>query len=991
MDSTHQVPASAGPSRLIQGRYEIREELLRCRFSTLFNGFDTETWTPLVIRHLHTTRQVRPEARDEARLQFLREGHLMRRLTHRNLPRVLDLLDDDGEFYIVMEPFEGFTLDYVVQHLSGPPTEPLLSRWMEQIAAALEYLHGQQPQIIYRDLRPQTVLITSYAVIKLVDFGLARLLAESERGQTLFRGMGALHYAAPEQLGSTRSDPRMDLYALGATFYFLSTGTQPPSAMDRMSDKGELASICAVNPMISPEFEAIVFQLMMLDPNVRPQDAATLRSWLKELAILRGETPNPTITPAETPVQPAAPTLSLDAWHAQAAQAQAPRTPASPHVAPAAGLESPPVAGWPAAGIAPAGHVPPPPLGSPPTLAPPAPPPLATPPAQATMPPASGSQPPPQEPTAPPLSGPAEERPVVLDPALMDEPPPRPAVKPPPPAPEKKSLLGIRLPWFGGAKASAPPPDEAAVAAKAKSDEAALAAFPFLDLALLELSRETGLTIPETISKRIQGVCIGKPSAKEITLAVKDPSQVYIYDHINYATQGKYKPVLMRADPLIIDLAHEFIYKVSSRLHHVGWLEWLEKKRYQSAGVSVIQAEEKMALPGDEVRGPAIEAVDRMIKEAISIRASDIHIESYENEVALRYRIDGILHVMDTWPRREAGAYVKRVKILANMDIAQDRVTQGGRISVRVADKEYDLRVSCVPVPDGESIVMRLLSKGTFTLKLEDLGFSPRNLVIYRKMVEQPHGMLLISGPTGSGKSTTLYATLAEINRPDRKILTVEDPIEYKMNGVVQVQVNMAPREEEKKVTFARALREFLRQDPDVILVGEIRDDETAAISTQAALTGHLLLSTIHTNDAATIVTRLRDRGIEPFLLSSTLLGGIAQRLVRTICDGCKEEIPVPDNLRHIFTAEGIHEPHMFHGPGCTKCHRTGYRGRMAIHEVLNIDAPLRELVARNADAGELARCAEQNGMKTLYQDGILKVNQGLVPMEEVQRVCMTM
>ena len=925
---------------------------------------------------------------------------------------MLDLLDDDGDFYIMMEPFEGFTLDYVVQHLSGHPSEQLLSRWMEQIASALEYLHAQNPPIIYRDLRPQTVLITSYAVIKLVDFGLARLLAESERGQTLFRGMGALHYAAPEQLSSKGSDSRMDLYALGATFYFLSTGVQPMSAMDRMAGGGELASICAQNPAISPEFEAIVFQLLMLDPNVRPQDATTLRAWLKELAILRGETPAPTITPPEPAPAPAPATLSMDAWHAQARAVAA-----SAHAGPPSVASAPPsAAGWPVGTPPVAGA---PVAATPPTLLPghagkPAAPALGVPsaPLRHEAQPSPGGMAPPEEETIPPSMMPVvdkpggasrergaardpggRKKPPVLDPALMEE-PPRPVPKPTPP-PEKKSLLGIRLPWFGGgAKAAQAAEDEAAKAAKAakaQTDEAALAAFPFLDLATLELSRETGLTIPETISKRIQGVCIGKPSTKEITLAVKDPSQVYIYDHINYATQGKYKPILMRADPLLIDLAHEFIYKISSRLHHVGWMEWLEKKRYATAGVSVIQAEEKMPLPGDEVRGPAIEAVDRMIKEAISIRASDIHIETYETEVVLRYRIDGILHVMDTWSRREAGAYVKRVKILANMDIAQDRVTQGGRISVRVADKEYDLRVSCVPVPDGESIVMRLLSKGTFTLKLEELGFSPRNLVVYRKMVEQPHGMLLVSGPTGSGKSTTLYATLAEINRPDRKILTVEDPIEYKMPGVVQVQVNMAPREEDKKVTFARALREFLRQDPDVILVGEIRDDETAAISTQAALTGHLLLSTIHTNDASTIVTRLRDRGIEPFLLSSTLLGGIAQRLVRTICDGCKEEIPVPDNLRGIFEEEGISEPHMFHGAGCTKCHRTGYRGRMAIHEVLSIDTSLRELIVRNADAGELARCAEQNGMKTLYQDGILKVNQGLVPMEEVQRVCMTM
>jgi len=443
---------------------------------------------------------------------------------------------------------------------------------------------------------------------------------------------------------------------------------------------------------------------------------------------------------------------------------------------------------------------------------------------------------------------------------------------------------------------------------------------------------------------------------------------------------------------VLVDLALEFIYRLPPRLHEVPWIEWLEKKKYHSDSLSLVQSEEQARLLQlEDVRGPAIEAVDRMIKEAISIRASDIHIETYENEVLLRYRIDGILHLMDSWPRRDAAAFIKRIKIMASMDISQEMLPQGGRISVRVSDREFDLRVSCVPVPEGESLVMRLLNKGSFHLTLSDLGFENQTLNTFRRLVEQPHGMLLVSGPTGSGKSTTLYAALADINRPDRKILTVEDPIEYRMHGVVQVQVNMAPREDEKRLTFARALREFLRQDPDVILVGEIRDDETASIAVQAALTGHLLLSTIHTNDAAGIITRLLDRGVESFLIASTLLGGIAQRLVRRICEDCREEVPLSEEAAAMFSEAGVDAPRLFTGTGCRTCHRTGYRGRTALYEVLEVNEIIRALIARNADNSEIVSVARANGMETLLGDGLRKAAHGVVTLEEVKRVCMTL
>ncbi len=334
---------------------------------------------------------------------------------------------------------------------------------------------------------------------------------------------------------------------------------------------------------------------------------------------------------------------------------------------------------------------------------------------------------------------------------------------------------------------------------------------------------------------------------------------------------------------------------------------------------------------------------------------------------------------------------VKRLKVMANMDIAQERVTQGGRISLKIGGQEFDLRVSVVPVPAGESIVMRILKKGAFNLTLSDLGFQHQTMTKFGTILSQPYGMILVCGPTGSGKSTTLYASLKQIQRPDRKLLTVEDPIEYQMPGICQVQVNMAPREEEKKVSFARVLREFLRQDPDVILVGEIRDTETAAIAVQAALTGHLLLSTIHTNDSVGIVARLMDMQVEPFLIGSTLLGGLAQRLARKICTQCREEIDVSDELREIFEKEGmLTPPRMFKGTGCKRCHGSGYRGRVGLYELMEVNQEVRALINRRALEEEIRRAVQATDFRTLYYDGLEKVAQGAVSLEEVQRVCKT-
>jgi type II secretory ATPase GspE/PulE/Tfp pilus assembly ATPase PilB-like protein len=328
---------------------------------------------------------------------------------------------------------------------------------------------------------------------------------------------------------------------------------------------------------------------------------------------------------------------------------------------------------------------------------------------------------------------------------------------------------------------------------------------------------------------------------------------------------------------------------------------------------------------------------------------------------------------------------------MANMDIAQERITQGGRISLKVGDQEFDLRVSIVPVPVGESVVMRILKKGAFTLTLADLGFSEEKETRFRRILSQPHGMILVCGPTGSGKSTTLYASLKEIQRPDRKLLTAEDPIEYQMPGIIQVQMNTAPREAEKKVTFSKTLREFLRQDPDVILVGEIRDQETAEIGIQAALTGHLLLSTLHTNDSVGIIARLRDMGCEPFQIGSVLLGGLAQRLARRICQNCRQQVPVPEEMLELFTQHQIKNPKMYKGRGCRKCHQSGHRGRVGLYELLEITPEIRAHINRGDHEEEIRKTAASQGFRDLLTDGLDKVTRGFVSLEEVLRVCKTL
>ncbi len=381
---------------------------------------------------------------------------------------------------------------------------------------------------------------------------------------------------------------------------------------------------------------------------------------------------------------------------------------------------------------------------------------------------------------------------------------------------------------------------------------------------------------------------------------------------------------------------------------------------------------------------PVVRIVNSILMEALRRRASDIHLEPLEKAMRLRYRVDGVLYENPSPPKRLHHAICSRIKILSNLDIAERRLPQDGRFKVRTAGKEADIRVSILPTVHGEKVVLRILDKSTLAPSLAGLGLDPEAFEKFSYAIQQPHGMILVTGPTGSGKTTTLYSALQDLNQTDVNIITVEDPVEYQLTGINQVQANA-----EIGLTFASGLRSILRQDPDIVMVGEIRDAETATIAVQAALTGHLVLSTLHTNDAAGAVARMVNMGIEPFLLTSSLLLTQAQRLYRRLCQACKEPTTIsPDTLRHNHLDPALFEDVTFYlAKGCPKCNNLGYRGRGAIMEILMIDDRLRMQILRDANAAEIRKMAAESGMKSLRDVGLQKVRDGMTSLEEILRV----
>jgi general secretion pathway protein E len=463
----------------------------------------------------------------------------------------------------------------------------------------------------------------------------------------------------------------------------------------------------------------------------------------------------------------------------------------------------------------------------------------------------------------------------------------------------------------------------------------------------------------------------------ELVLAMADPTDTYTIGAFEMVTGRAVRPLV--AIPTELEAALERLY--GSGKSAVGQLIGdVETRVDELAFDADVQQLKDLAS-----EAPVIRLVSLLITNALETRASDIHVEPFENRLNVRYRIDGVLHDVESPPKRLSAAVISRIKIMANLDIAERRLPQDGRIRLRVQGKEIDLRVSTVPTMHGESVVMRILDKGGVALDFDRLGFEDDTLKRFLDVLMQPHGIPLVTGPTGSGKTTTLYTALDRLNQPDVKILTVEDPVEYQMPGINQIQVKP-----QIDLTFANALRSIVRQDPDVIMIGEIRDLETAQIAVQSALTGHLVLSTVHTNDAPSTMNRMLEMGVEDYLLTSTIIGILAQRLVRTLCPHCKEPyVALPElveqmHLRRFTQAKDIT---LWHAKGCKHCAQTGYVGRVSILEMLPITDALRSLVMKHATATDLRAQAIREGMLTMYEDGLRKALGGVTTFEEVLRV----
>ncbi len=501
---------------------------------------------------------------------------------------------------------------------------------------------------------------------------------------------------------------------------------------------------------------------------------------------------------------------------------------------------------------------------------------------------------------------------------------------------------------------------------------------PFLQNIEIEgVDPELCSALPIHFARR-HGILPIKRDGDGVMVATSNPLDIYPLDDVRILLDQEVKPVVMPPGA-IIDAINRVYDRDTNAAQQI-----IEDFDEDSLDLISSALEEPADLLDASDEAPVIRLVNSILFQAVKQRASDVHIEPFERELVVRYRIDGILYNVLTPPKRIQPSITSRVKIMAGLNIAEKRLPQDGRIRVTIAGKNIDIRVSVIPTAHGERIVMRLLDKTSILLKLEDIGFSSDKLKIFNRLIHRPHGIILLTGPTGSGKTTTLYAALTRINSADKNIITVEDPIEYQIRGIGQIQVN--PK---INLTFANGLRSILRQDPDVIMVGEVRDLETAEIAIQASLTGHLVFSTLHTNDSAGAITRLIDMGIEPFLASSSVIAIMAQRLVRIVCPDCRQKYPPgEEELREIGMDSAIAggKP-LYRAIGCQNCLGTGYRGRTGIFELLVLDDDIRTLILKNYDSNTIKRTATDKGMLTLRQDGARKVLKGITTIEEVLRV----
>ncbi len=501
---------------------------------------------------------------------------------------------------------------------------------------------------------------------------------------------------------------------------------------------------------------------------------------------------------------------------------------------------------------------------------------------------------------------------------------------------------------------------------------------PVVDLAGLEIDPGAVNVLPQHIAHRHKVLPISRTKTK-MKLAISDPLNVVALDDVRLVTGLEIEPVVAAQEDIIAAIGRLYGFgNLDEAMRQAGAVDLEIPVDDRSEEISI----EKLRTMVDEA--PIVRLVNLIINQGIADGASDIHVEPQRRALQIRYRVDGVLRDVMGPPKAVQPAMVSRIKIMANMDIAERRLPQDGRIHVVAEGKEFDLRVSTLPTVFGEKVVMRILDQSSARVGMGKLGFTAASLEAWEEMANKPYGMILVSGPTGSGKSTTLYSTLSKINTLDKNILTIEDPVEYQLPRINQVQVN--PK---AGLTFANGLRSFLRQDPDIIMVGEIRDRDTAEIAIQASLTGHLVLSTIHTNDAPSATTRLVDMGIEPFLVSSSLMGVLAQRLVRTICANCKEAYAPPPEALHRLGVEPEEgeEVVFYRGKGCERCKNSGYRGRIGLFELMVMSEPIRQLILKGESATGIQAQAISEGMRTLGDDGIFKVLEGSTTVDELLRV----
>jgi len=484
--------------------------------------------------------------------------------------------------------------------------------------------------------------------------------------------------------------------------------------------------------------------------------------------------------------------------------------------------------------------------------------------------------------------------------------------------------------------------------------------------------------VPVVFSKKHRVVPV-KMDGDVLTAATADPLNHEPLDDLRLILGCRDIRVVLSSEREVLRAVNRF-YEQSADTPE----EMIQGLDTESSNRILHELEETEDLLDVSDEAPVIRLVNLIFFQAVKERASDIHIEPFQKELKVRYRIDGILYNRLSPPKRYQPAMVSRLKVMAKLDIAEKRLPQDGRIPIKVADKDIDIRVSIIPTSFGERVVLRLLDKSSVHLGLEEIGLFPEHLKTLEELIRRPNGILFVTGPTGSGKTTTLYAALSRINSPDKNIVTIEDPVEYQLFGIAQIQVN--PK---IGLTFANGLRSILRHDPDVILVGEVRDVETAEIAIQAAMTGHLVFSTLHTNDAASAVTRLLDMGIEPFRIASVVRAIVAQRLVRVLCPECRQAYePEPEALRDAgIDPARIQGRAVYRGMGCSACAGTGYRGRTGIYETLSVSEPIRQLIMRKADSTTIAQKALEEGMKALRDDGAEKVLAGITTLEELIRV----